>query len=82
MDESEEYKILCPRCKTDLTEKIGEMVEPVVKKIAQFFSTTPNIQRVGVKNIKAKTTCLGCGLRSELEVDLNRLAELYLERMK
>lgn len=79
---SEEYRILCPRCKTDLTEKVSQMVEPVVKKIAQFFSSTPNIQRIGVKNIKVKTTCLGCGLRLELEVDLNRLAELSLERMK
>lgn len=79
---SEEYRILCPKCQTDLTEKISQMVEPVVKRITQFFLNTPNIQRIGVKNMKVKMTCPTCSLQVELNVDLNRLAEMHLERMK
>lgn len=79
---SEAYRILCPKCTTDLTTIIGEMVEPVVKKLVRFFLSTPNIQRVGVKNIKVKTTCPSCGIQTEFDVNLNRLTEISLESMR
>ena len=79
---SEEYRILCHRCKKDVTELISGRLEPLVKKIAQFFLNTPNISRISVKNVKAKTTCPHCGYFSEYDVDVNELAEISLERMK
>lgn len=77
-----DYKILCPKCKTDLTELISERVRPVIEKIAQIALKVPDVKGVQVANAKAKTTCPSCGLQAELNVNLDKLAEMYLERMK
>lgn len=65
-----------------MTELLSERLAPVVKRITQFFLSTPNMSRIAVKKVKAKTTCPHCGYFSEYDVDVNELAELSLERMK
>jgi hypothetical protein len=65
-----------------MTELISGRLTPLVKKVAQIFFNTPHISRISVKNAKSETTCPHCGYFSEYDVDINKLAELSLERMK
>ncbi len=77
---TEEYRILCCNCKTDLTELIAERFAPAVKRTVQFFLNTPGDVRLAVKDARAKSTCPSCGYRGEYAVDLNGLAERSLAR--